>query len=61
MWSPLSQICASPSQPVLPYAALQTSTRPAAGWQRLPVVLPATTVVVSGWAVVDQSALVWVM
>jgi hypothetical protein len=47
MWPLLSQIWAKPSQPFLPYNALQTSTRPLFGRHRLPVVLPATTSVSS--------------
>ena len=46
MWlPPVIQICATPSQPVLPYAALHTSTRPELGAHVAPFVLPVTTVV----------------
>src|SRR4029450_13145467 len=44
---PVIQICATPSQPVFPYRALQTSTRPAVGRHDLGFVLPATTCVLS--------------
>lgn len=38
---------ASPSQPLLPYAALQTSTRPLFGWQLFTLACPETIVVSS--------------
>src|SRR5215211_1821705 len=43
MCLPLVQICASPSQPLLPYSALQTSTRPLSGWQLFTPACPRTT------------------
>src|SRR5919197_5664390 len=50
-----SQICATPSQPLLPYEPLQTSTRPAVALQRLLRDSPGTTVV-SRTVDFDQSA-----
>ena len=49
MWLPLIQMWARPSQPLLPYAALQTSTRPLVGRQRLMLLEapPPATIVVS--------------
>src|SRR5438034_1861816 len=46
MWLPLTQICATPSQPFWPYVPLQTSTRPLVGLH-LPLACPATIVVSS--------------
>src|SRR5687767_7524719 len=37
MWPPLIQICARPSQPLLPYAALQERTLPLTAGQRFRV------------------------
>src|SRR3989344_3910319 len=42
---PVTQICAIPSHPLLPYLALHTSTRPFVGLQDLRDESPATTVV----------------
>jgi hypothetical protein len=53
MWSPEAQIEARPSQPLFPYAASQTSTRPLVGRHLRPVVRPATTYVRSGFVVVN--------
>ena len=43
--SPLTQICATPSQPLLPYLPLQISTLPFAGLQFFLDAPPATTAV----------------
>src|SRR3989344_5799124 len=45
MCRPLTHICAMPSQPLLPYLLLQTSTRPVTALQFLGLVLPAATAV----------------
>src|SRR3989344_831891 len=44
---PVIHICARPSQPLLPYFALQTSMRPAVGRQFLGLLTPPATIVVS--------------
>ncbi len=45
MWLPCAQMLAKPSQPLLPYLLLHTSTRPDTGLQFFGFVLPATIVV----------------
>src|SRR6266508_2460943 len=56
MWTPpVIQIDAMPSQPLLPYVALQTSTRPVVALQRLGLFACPATIVVSSTVDLLQS------
>jgi hypothetical protein len=66
---PLAQICASPSQTLLPYSALQTSTRPLSGCQlfepaflaiRYPADLQRRPIILMGLPDVPPDPILWV-
>src|ERR671917_228534 len=59
IWSPLSQIEAIPSQPLLPYFALQTSTRPVVAPHLFALLWPPTTEVSSESDLVQSTEVVF--